>query len=139
MAIYDVNYPEVRVNTQTTPISGRYLAHTHASPVERAFVAADLYLGTRELVLPTMTQAASLARVNVTYGWWALKRLAERAAIEAGHIPLAPAHCATSKTNGHALSVPLVSEIDDAVLVGIARTVGTERMLAAACAVEAAG
>lgn len=142
MAILDLNYPLmpdpiVPVNTATAPISGNYLAHTHATPVKRAFMAADLFMGTRELVLPTMTQAAALARVNVTYAWHALKRRGERAAIEAGHIPLVPARTTPKKTNG-ALSVPLVSEIDDSVLIGIARTVGTERMLAAACAVEAA-
>jgi hypothetical protein len=135
---YAVDYPEPPVKTVTDVVSGRYLAHTHATPVERAFMAADLFMGTRELVLPTMTQAAALARVNVTYAWHALKRRGERAAIEAGHIPLVPARTTPKKTNGGALSVPLVPEIDDALLVGIARTVGTDRMLAAACAVEAA-
>jgi hypothetical protein len=100
------------------PISGRYLAHSHLDAIERAFMAADLHQGMKQLVLPTMTQAASLARVNVTYAWWAAKRLAERAAIEAHEVPLVPPHLA--RTNSRALSVPLVPEIDELMLINIA-------------------
>jgi hypothetical protein len=92
MAIYHL--PDGPVNATSIPISGRFLAHTHSSPIERAFIAVDLYSGERQLVLPTMTQAARLARINVTYAWWAAKRLEERAAIEAGMIPLVPPHLA---------------------------------------------
>jgi hypothetical protein len=137
MANAHLNYPESVVNPTATPVSGGYLAHSHRSPIERAFTAADLYLGAIQLVLPTMTQATSLTRVNVTYGWWALKRRNERAAIQAGQVPLAPPRLA--KMNGNtALLVPPASEIDDSTFISIARNVGADRMLAAAVAVEAA-
>ena len=84
------------VNVTALPVSGRFLAHNHCSPVERAFMAADLFRGATQLVMPTMVQAAHAARVNVTYAWWANRRLAERAAIEAGQIPLAPAKAVNS-------------------------------------------
>ncbi len=102
--------PDDAVNVTAIPISGRYLAHTHSDAVERAFLAADLHLGTRQLVLPTMTQAASLARVNVTYAWWAAKRLEERRAIEAGLIPLVPPHATAPKVK--ALPASLDAPVD---------------------------
>jgi hypothetical protein len=54
---------------------------------------------------------------------------------------LVPPRASILKTNGHALTVPLVPlvpELDDSTLVNIARAVGAERMLAAAVAVEKA-
>jgi hypothetical protein len=118
------------------PVSGRYLAHNRLNAIERAFLAADLHEGAAELVAPTLKQAAHLARINPTYAWWAAKRLAERAAIEAREIPLVPPRLV--KTNGHALSVVPVREINELTLISIARTVGSDRMLQAACAAEAA-
>jgi hypothetical protein len=90
--------PDCPVNAAANPVSGRYLAHNHMSPVERAFQAADLFMGEKRLALPTMTQAALLVRVNVTYAWWALKRLNERPDIVAGLIPLVPPRHVAAKT-----------------------------------------
>ncbi len=90
--------PASTVNATAIPVSGRWLAHNKLGMVARGFVANDLFMGTKQLVLPTMTQAARLARVNPTYAWWAAKRLAERTAIEAGEIPLV-----VPQTNGKAL------------------------------------
>ena len=117
--------------------TGRFLAHNRAGLVTRAFVAADLYSGAKALTKPTMTQSAFLARVSDTYGWWALKRMAERAEIEAGLIPLVPpAHAKPNGSNG----APLVTVVDvaDAELVEFVRSLGVERVLQAACLVEAA-
>jgi hypothetical protein len=59
--------PDYTVNVPAVPISGRFLAHNHLDPVARAFMATDLFMGVKQLVLPTMTQAALLGRTNVTY------------------------------------------------------------------------
>ena len=114
-------------------ITGRYLAHNGESRVARAFYAADLHSGTKQLTKPTMVQAAYLARVSTTYAWWAEKRMEERWQIEAGLIPLVPA--APVRTNGITVQ-PVVPDvgIDDAQLVHIANLVGVDRMLAAAIA-----
>jgi hypothetical protein len=121
-----------------TPISGRYLAYNHAGPVKRAFIAADLHLGASFLTAPTQTQAAALARVNSSYVCWALKRQAERAEIERGHTPLIPPHgeVVVPKTNGTTHTT--ASGIDDAGLVQFVRSVGIDRVIHAAIAVERA-
>jgi len=69
MAIYHL--PDDAVNVTAIPITGRHLAHARSSPIERAFLAADLHSGAKQLVSPTMMQAAHLARVNSTYAHWA--------------------------------------------------------------------
>jgi hypothetical protein len=81
---------EVNVNgAAARPVTGRYLAHAKLSAAERAFIASDLVDGRLQLVKPTLTAAAHLARTNVTYVQAALKRQDERALIEAGVRPLA--------------------------------------------------
>jgi hypothetical protein len=70
--------------------TGRWLAHNKLSLIERAFVAAELVTGECQLVQPTMTQAARLARVNVCYAHYAVQRQAERELIEHGACPLVP-------------------------------------------------
>jgi hypothetical protein len=112
-----------------TPISGSFLARNHAGMATRAFMAADLHLGTSVLTAPTQPQAAALARVNARYVYWGVKRQAERADIEAGRIPLIP----NPKTNGMT-----ASGIDDAGLVQFVRSVGIDRVIHAAIAVERA-
>ena len=77
--------PEDVVKSTAIPISGRFLAHNRGNA------------------------AASLARINVTYAWWAAKRLEERAAIEGGMIPLVPPRLVAPETNG--LALPALSEI----------------------------
>jgi hypothetical protein len=120
------------------PVTGGFLAHNGLNPVGRAFLAADLHAGVKALPDPTMTQSAYLARVNVTYAWWAHKRQAERAAIEAGLVPLLPARPVVLKTNGNMLAVQQSTTIADSELIDIARYVGSDRMLAAAMVAEAA-
>jgi hypothetical protein len=94
----------LKENIDVDAITGRFLAHNRHDRVGRAFMAADLFTGATRLVKPTVTQAAFLADVNCAYAHWAIKRQAERAAIEAGLIPLVSA--AASKANG--TRVPLV-------------------------------
>jgi hypothetical protein len=134
MGIHQYNLPLPDYTVKPTAISGQFLARNRHDAVAHAFFACDLYTEAKKLTKPTMLQAAYLARVNVTYAWWAFKRQAERAAIEAGAIPLVPSPLA--KTNGTALTVPLVPDIDDMELLHIAKRVGTDRMLAAAMAAE---
>ena len=121
-----------------TPISGRYLAGNTLSPIKCAFIAADLHLGASVLTAPTQTQAAALARVNRSYVCWALKRMTDRAEIERGHTPLVPPHgeVVVPKTNG--ATPTTASGIDDAGLVQFVRSVGIDRVIHAAIAVERA-
>jgi hypothetical protein len=123
-----------------TPISGRYLAYNHAGPIKRAFIAADLHLGASFLTAPTQTQAAALARVNASYVCWAVRRQAERADIERGHTPLIPSHgeVVVPNMNGTAPAAAPASGIDDAGLVQFVRSVGIDRVIHAAIAVERA-
>jgi hypothetical protein len=126
-------------NGHSTPVTGRFLAHTHLDRVARAFVADDLYTGVKRLVEPTMLQAALLARVSPAYAWAARKRHAERGAIEMGLVPLVPPRLVRPKTNGHTLSIPAQAvEIDDSALIDFVHTVGVSRVLDAAVTVEAA-
>jgi hypothetical protein len=120
-----------------TPISGSYLAHNHASTVIRAFIGADLVSGVRTPVGLNQNQAAGLVRVNASYVHWALKRLPDRAEIERGHTPLIPPHgeVVVPKTNG---TTHTANGIDDAGLVQLVRSVGVNRVLNAAIAVERA-
>jgi hypothetical protein len=135
MGIHHYNLPLPDYTVKPTAISGQFLARNRYDAVAHAFFARDLYTGAKELTKPTMLQAAYLARVNVTYAWWAFKRQAERAAIEAGVIPLVPPQLA--KANGTALTTPpVVPDINDVELIHIAQRVGTDRMLAAAMAAE---
>ena len=134
--------------TMPAPISGRYLAHNHLSPVKRAFGAADTKLGKYRPTDLTVLQCAGLWRVNPTYTHWAIKRQAERAEIVAGRIPLVPAHLGR-KANGHdnrptinaiktlqnALrSIPIL----DSDLIDLVRSVGVNRVFEAVVAAEAA-
>ena len=61
---YQCNVASPPVNPDAMPVSGRYLAHCRLSLVERSFLGADLHTGVRQLVLPTVLQAAWLVRVN---------------------------------------------------------------------------
>jgi hypothetical protein len=121
------------------PITGQYLDHTQKSRVERAFIAADLFVGAKHIINPTLVQSAYVASVNRTYAWWATKRQAERVEIEAGLIPLvppshfAPKACSTVNT----LPVPQI-EIPDRALVEFVRAIGVGRVLDAAVLAEAA-
>jgi hypothetical protein len=76
-----------------------------------------------------------LARVNRTYVHYAVKRMAERAEIEAGLVPLVPPPLMAPKTNSTALTTE--SGIVDSGLVQFVRSVGINRVLEAAIAAEA--
>jgi hypothetical protein len=117
-------------------LTGRFLAHNRHSRVDRAFFAADLFFGAKRLTMPTLVQAAILAGVNRTYVFWATKPQAQRARaeIEAGLVPLVPAASARVNSNGAVQPVVPDVGIDDAQLMHIAKLVGADRMLAAACA-----
>jgi hypothetical protein len=114
-------------------LTGRYLAHNQEPRVVRAFLAADLHRGVKQLTKPTLTQAAFLAGVNRTYAFWATRRQDERFAIEAGYVPLVPVAPARANGNGAVQPMPNAG-IDDAQLMHIANQVGADRMLAAAIA-----
>jgi hypothetical protein len=121
-----------------TPIpafTGRFLAFNRKSPVVRAFYAADLHSGAKQLVKPTMVQSAFLAGVNRAYAHWAANRQAERADIERGLIPLVPSG---SKLNGTMLPASITGHIADSDVIDFVRSVGVNRVLEAAVAVEAA-
>jgi hypothetical protein len=131
-------YPLSTCGVNPTVVTGRFLAHNHLNPIAHAFLAADLHEGVKLPTELTMTQSAYLARVNVTYAWWAKRRQKERRAIEAGLIPLVPARFSIPKVNGSTLPMVNRVEIADAELLDIARIVGPTRMVDAAIAIEAA-
>jgi hypothetical protein len=117
-------------------VTGRFLAHNQQSRVVRAFYAADLHSGGRLVTKPTMLQAAFIARVSPAYAWAAEKRMAERAEIEAGLIPLVPAPL--PKANGSMLPASITGRVADSDVVDFVRSVGINRVLEAAVVVEAA-
>ena len=122
-----------------TPVStlcGRFLAHNQKSRVVRAFYAADLHSGGTLLVKPTMLQAAFIARVSPAYAWAAEKRMAERFEIEFGYVPLVPP--SVSKANGNTLPASITGHVADSDVIAFVRSVGINRVLEAAVAVEAA-
>jgi hypothetical protein len=108
-------------------VTGRYLAHNSLNRVRKAFLARDLSVGAKQLVEPTVLQAAMLAKVNATYVHWAIKQTANRFEIEAGYLPLVPPRVVKSKA-----STP------DSELIDFVRAIGVGRVLDAACVVEAA-
>ena len=122
---------ELGVNSALIP--GSYLACNKLGLIKRAFLAADLHLDVKHPTALTQIQAAMLARVNRTYVHWAVKRQAERAEIERGLIPLVPA--APVRANGNGTVMP--TGIDQA-LFNIIATVGVEKALTIAAAVEQA-
>jgi hypothetical protein len=115
------------------PVSGQYLAHCRLSLVERAYLGADLHTGTRPLVLPTVLQSATLARVNATYVHWALKRPNDRVLVESGAVPLVP------PAGPKALPKPVdpVEQLADVVAaVGVTATRGLLAQIETAVAVR---
>jgi hypothetical protein len=150
-----INYhlPEPAVNSTASPLGGRYLAHNQLSLVKKAFFGADLATGRRPLVAPTVLQSAMLARVNPTYVRYAIKRLGERTAIEAGLIPLVPPHSEIpvppANGNGHAPplsngngttghTVPTTLGVEDSSLFDLIAAIGVDRVINCAVEVERA-
>ena len=106
--------------------TGRALARVipQKSPVQRAFIAADLHCG--KLVRPTLTQAAACCHVSASYIHHAPKRVEDRASIEIGLQPLV----APASKPVLALSAPVpIGDVDLAIL---AAAVGPDRWLSAA-------
>jgi hypothetical protein len=135
------NYYQLRepVAMPVPILSGHYLARNRESHDVRAFFGAELHLGIKSPGKLTRLQAAFLARVSPTYVWWAEKRMDQRAAIEAGAIPLVPAS-PISKANGNGTiaSMSTTGQMPDPALIDFVRSVGVTRVLEAACTVEAA-
>ena len=122
--------------TPVPTLCGRFLAHNQKSRVVRAFYAADLHRGAKLLTKPTMLQAAFIARVSPAYAWAAEKRMAERNEIEGGYVPLVPP--SVSKANGNMLPASITGHLADSEVIAFVRSVGIDRVLEAAVAVEAA-
>jgi hypothetical protein len=121
--------------TPVPTLCGRFLAHNQKSRIIRAFYAADLHRGTKLLTKPTMLQAAFIARVSPAYAWAAEKRMAERFEIEFGYVPLVPPG---SKPNGNMLPASITGHLADSDVIAFVRSVGVNRIIEAAVAVEAA-
>jgi hypothetical protein len=133
-----VHYDQPQCGVNPTPISGPYLSRNWLSTKGRARLAVGLYRRTKQLIEPTMVQAAWLARVSTASAWLEYKRQAEHAAIQAGRVSaVAPQQRVVSEINGttHPATLP-PDEINDAELVNIAQQVGVDRMLQAAMAAE---
>lgn len=126
MDTLSIFYPAQSGSVNST-VTGRYLAHNHLGRVQKAFLARDLSVGAKQLVGPTILQAAMLARVNVTYVHWAIKQATNRFEIEAGYLPLVPSRVVKSTT-----------PISDPEVIDFIRTVGVSRVIDAACVIEAA-
>ena len=109
-------------------VTGRYLAHNHLNRVGKAFLARDLSVGAKQLVEPTILQAAMVAKVNATHVHWAIKQAANRFEIEAAYLPLVPPRVPAPST-----------EIDGfQQIIDFVRRTGVGPVLEAACVVEAA-
>ena len=129
-AMYNSSTLDGNQATASRPVTGRWLAHAKLSAVERAFIGSDLVDGRLQLVRPTLTAAAHLARTNTTYVQWALQRQAERLAIEAGTMPLVPAQrlALPSSTSAQDRLADLVAELGSSqvldLLAGIDAAIG---------------
>ena len=123
------NYQVGRWSVNST-VTGQYLSRARWTRRERYFVGADLYRGVKQLIEPTLAQAAFLAGSNVSAVWWACQREDHRDEIIPGLMPLMP-----PRPKKPQLPVPMV---DDAEIISFVRTVGIGRVLDAAVAVEAA-
>jgi hypothetical protein len=108
------------------PVTGQSLSRKkNWLPHEREFMAADLYRGDKRLIKPTLAQAAALTGAgSATSVWWAVQRESVRDEIMQGWLPMVPPR--------------VKAPISDPEIIDFVRTVGLERVLDAACAVEAA-
>jgi hypothetical protein len=118
-------------------ISGLSLAHSRLTKPQRALQGAELLRGAQILVAPTMPQVSFLTGVSPTYLRMAVAIYEDeklRTLVDQGRLSLADAN---GRAHQLALPPPHANEIDEVTLIGIARCVGPERMLAAAVAAEA--
>jgi hypothetical protein len=103
---------------------------------QAAFAGADLYTGRKQLVEPSLAQAAVITGSDVSSVWWALQRERFRDDILGGWMPLVPPRKKEKKPPPLA---PIVyGNVDDAAVIDFARNIGIARVLDAAVAVEAA-
>jgi hypothetical protein len=84
------------------------------------FIAADLCRGAKQLVEPSLAQAALITGSDVTAVWWAFRREEYRDEICHGEMPLIPPRAkappmSAPKVNGATLPAVLATDIDDAV------------------------
>jgi hypothetical protein len=104
------------------------LAHAKLSAAQRAFIGADLNAGRVNFIQPTLADSARLARTNVTYVQWALKRQEERTLIEAGLRPLVPTpRPALASPSAWDRVAELVSEFGDDIILDILAGIETRR------------
>jgi hypothetical protein len=135
--------PEVETVTVKVPpreVTGRYLAHNRLTPVERAFLAADIVTGRAKVVDHTATQVMEMAGTNATYMAAASKLSpSEGKLVEAGVRPLIEAKSAEpAKPAGR--FEPLLPGIlmdDEDALAAIVRRIGVDQALDTISAVEA--
>jgi hypothetical protein len=118
-----------------TPICGTYLCHNHLDIAGRARLAVGLHYGAKQLVFPTMVQAAWLARVSTASAWLEHRRRIERAAPSKTSVAVAT-EASPSATNGQPPATQ--APINNDAVIEFVRTVGVSRVLEAAVAVEAA-
>jgi hypothetical protein len=112
-------------------LNGRGLGNRRLDKRQRAVLAADIIDGVVTLQLSAQ-QAAQVLDVSVSYVALAQRLSPEkRKAILAGGIP-----CRCSLHPARRLALPAPTDIDDATLVEVIRTVGIDRALAAAVEVE---
>jgi hypothetical protein len=127
-----LTYPTRFVPVNYSTVTGQYLSRARWTRRERDFIGRDLYRGVKQLVEPTLAQAAFLAGSNVSAVWWACQRENYRDEITSGLLPLVPPHPKKKPP----LLIPSV--YDDAEIIAFVRSVGIPRVLDAAVAVEAA-
>lgn len=128
------------VDATPVPVRGRYISRLLQNAAHAAFLGADLHSGRAVLVGPSLVQSALIAGSNVTAVWWAERRQEHRPAIIAGERPLIPRPSRPDDKppapNGNGGLMPVPATIDDATLFALIQMAGTDRVLAAAVAVE---
>jgi hypothetical protein len=130
-------YPTAPVAVNSSALRGRYLTRSLKGK-EAAFAGADLYRGVKQLVEPTLAQAAFLTGSNVNAVWWALHRREFREEILCGEMPLVPPPSRAvpvPASNGNDVTPPMTVGVDQMLAEAI-RIVGIDHALAIAARVE---
>jgi hypothetical protein len=112
-------------------ITGRDLAHKKRTPTQRALLAADLASGRVIVTGLTLRQATMLTGASPSYASVAARLDGnERIAVARGWRRLLP------YSTKPAMPTPKPALVNDAELIELVRSVGIDRTLAAAVAVE---
>jgi len=118
-----------RTSGDGSTATGRNIAHSHRTTVERALLGADLHLERVRFTAPTVGQAAHLVGASRFYVHAALRiadDAAARAAVLAGEMSLLEAAKRTTASPAVDLSLAdRLSEASPAELLEAARSVGT--------------